>query len=128
MTHHLKTKPEYFQAVINGKKPFEIRNNDRNFQTGDKVILEEYLGKEIIPQCTDIWKVDIINEFGERFCRDKCTRGGKCGEYIQHNYTGQRCLIRIKDIFNLDSVITDTDFGYVAFTFDILAINGKKPQ
>ena len=128
MTHHLKIKPEYFQAVIDGKKPFEIRNNDRNFQTGDKVILEEYLGEEIIPQCTDIWKVDIIDEFGERICRDECTRDGKCGEYIQHNYTGQRCLIRIKDIFNLDSVITDTDFGYVAFTFDILAINGKKPQ
>lgn len=127
MTHHLKIKPEYFQAVIDGKKPFEIRYNDRNFQTGDKVILEEYLGKEIIPQCADIWKVDIIDEFGERFCRDGCTRGGKCSEYIEHKYTGQHCLIRIKDIFNLDNPGKDL-IGYVAFTFDILAINGRKPQ
>ena len=127
MTHHLKIKPEYFQAVINGKKPFEIRLNDRDFKQGDRVILEEYLGKEIIPQCKDIWKVDIIDEFGERICRDECTRNGKCGEYIQHNYTGKRCLIRIKDIFNLDNAGKDL-IGYVAFTFDILAINGKKPQ
>lgn len=127
MTHHLKIKPEYFQAVIDGKKPFEIRYNDRNFQTGDRVILEEYTGEELIPQCKDIWKVDIIDEFGEIFCRDGCTRDGKCAEYIQHNYTGQRCLIRIKDIFNLDNAGKDL-IGYVAFTFDILAINGKKPQ
>lgn len=105
MIHHLKTKPEYFQAVIDGRKPFEIRNNDRNFKQGDKVILEEYLGKELIPQCENIHKVEV-NEFGDTICRCECTRNGKCGEYIQHNYTGQRCLIRIKDIFNLDSVIT----------------------
>ena len=127
MIHHLKIKPEHFQAVINGKKPFEIRYNDHNFQTGDRVILEEYLGKEIISQCNDIWKVDTIDEFGERTCREECTRSDKCGEYIQHNYTGQRCLIRIKDIFNLDNAGKDL-IGYVAFTFDILTINGKKPQ
>ena len=123
MTHHLKTKPEYFQAVIDGKKPFEIQYNDRNFQTGDRVILNEYLGEEIIPQCNDIRKVDNIDEFGERFCRDGCTRSGKCSEYIKHNYTGRRCLIRIKDIFNFDNAGKDL-IGYVGFTFDILAING----
>ena len=126
MIHHLKTKPEYFQVVINGKKPFEIRFNDRNFQVGDKVILEEYTGKEIIPQCENFYKQEI-DQFGDTWCHCQCTRNGKCGEYIQHNYTGQRCLIRIKDIFNLDNASKDL-IGYVAFTFNILAINGKKPQ
>lgn len=126
MTHHLKTKPEYFQAVINGKKPFEIRYNDRNFQVGDRVILEEYTGKELIPKCENFYKRKT-DEFGDTWCFCECTRFGKCGEYIKHNYTGQRCLIRIKDIFILDNTGKDL-IGYVAFTFDILAINGKKPQ
>lgn len=126
MTHHLKTKPEYFQAVIDGKKPFEIRYNDRNFQTGDRVILEEYTGKELIPPCENRDKIQI-DQFGDTWCLCECTRNGKCGEYIEHNYTGQRCLIRIKDIFNLDNAGKDL-IGYVAFTFDILAISGRKAQ
>ena len=132
MTHHLKTKPEYFQAVIDGKKPFEIRYNDRNFQIDDKVILEEYKGKELIPPCEnrDKRELDPIDNFTyycEIFEIGFCQRNGKCGEHIQHNYTGRRCLIRIKDIFNFDNAEKDL-IGYVAFTFDILAINGKKPQ
>ena len=51
MTHHLKTLPEYFQAAIVGKKPFEIRNNDRGFKPGEIVILEEFEGIEEVPQC-----------------------------------------------------------------------------
>ncbi len=123
MTHHLKILPEYFQAVINGEKPFEIRYNDRNFQENDRVILEEYLGKEIIPQCENFYK-QKIDEFGDTWCFFDCKRNGKCGEYIKHNYTGQRCLIKIKKIFKLDTASKDL-IGYVAFTFNIIAINGK---
>ena len=35
--------------------------------------------------------------------------------------------MRIKEIFNLDNASKDL-IGYVAFTFDILAINGEKPS
>ena len=59
------------------------------------------------------------------FNESECFRNGNCGEYIQHHYTGQRCLIRINDIFNLDNAGKDL-IGYVAFTFDIIAINGGK--
>lgn len=40
--HHLKTFPEYFNAVENGTKPFEVRKNDRNYQVGDTLHLQEY--------------------------------------------------------------------------------------
>ncbi len=37
MLHKLKIKKEYYELVRNGMKPFEIRKNDRNYQTGDFV-------------------------------------------------------------------------------------------
>ena len=41
MIHTLKIKQPYFQAVIGGDKTFEIRFNDRGYQKGDQIILEE---------------------------------------------------------------------------------------
>lgn len=42
MTEHvLKTDRAYFQAVFDGRKPFDVRANDRGFQAGDTVVLVE---------------------------------------------------------------------------------------
>ena len=42
VTHMLKILPRYFEAVLSGDKTFEIRDNsDREFQTGDLVVLRE---------------------------------------------------------------------------------------
>lgn len=42
VTHELKTKPEYFERTIRGDKDFEVRYNDRDFQSGDMIVLREY--------------------------------------------------------------------------------------
>lgn len=41
-SHKLKCEIEYFQKVLSGDKNFELRFNDRNFQEGDQLILEEW--------------------------------------------------------------------------------------
>ncbi len=42
MTHELKIQPQYFKDVMLGLKRFEIRFNDRNYQVGDTLILNEF--------------------------------------------------------------------------------------
>ena len=40
--HYVKCLPEFFKLIVNGKKRFEIRYDDRKYQIGDLVILREY--------------------------------------------------------------------------------------
>ena len=59
--HELKTRPDYFSAVFEGRKKFELRRNDRGFRIGDQIVLREwtesgYTGRNI--RC----KVDYILE------------------------------------------------------------------
>jgi ASC-1-like (ASCH) protein len=42
--HELKVLPEYFVAVSEGKKTFELRKDDRGFKVGDILRLREWNG------------------------------------------------------------------------------------
>lgn len=41
-THELKCWPTYFQEVYQGRKTFEVRLNDRNYQMLDRLRLREF--------------------------------------------------------------------------------------
>jgi len=42
MKHELKAWPIYFKPVLDRKKLFEVRRDDRGFMVGDELILREY--------------------------------------------------------------------------------------
>ncbi len=128
-THHKKIYPEYFQPLIEGRKPFGIRKNDESYQPGEKVLLKEYTGSVDYPECPDTYLCmhnkanwDVDGEGNDYFTPPKKCYRQMCGSYTEELYTGRDCLIRIKDVFKLDNAgLPD----YVAFTFDILNIRDK---
>lgn len=61
MTHKLKIDTVFFYAVTSGRKTFEIRQNDRGYAVGDRLLLQEYatnlgvyIGGEILVEVTYI--------------------------------------------------------------------------
>jgi hypothetical protein len=40
--HELRSWPEFFRAVVEGRKRFEIRKDDRGFRVGDCLVLCEW--------------------------------------------------------------------------------------
>lgn len=41
-THYKKLTQPFFDDVWGGKKKFELRKNDCDYQVGDKIVLKEY--------------------------------------------------------------------------------------
>ena len=71
-THKLKCWPEYFSALLDGTKTFEVRKHDRGFEVGDVLWLCEwetgdpgqgfgYTGREVRRRVTFIL---VGEEFG----------------------------------------------------------------
>lgn len=60
MVHSLKIREEYFCAVNNGNKTFEVRKYDRDFRVGDCLALNEidnngeYTGRHLVVRITYI--------------------------------------------------------------------------
>lgn len=85
MLHELKILPEYYDAVANDIKTFEIRENDRNYSVGDTLWLREFD------------KDDIYQS-----------------EWATHTrYTGKECFAVITYILNLKDFL-NIDEDYVA--------------
>ena len=65
-----KIQPQYFDAILSGKKNFELRLNDFDVKEGDVLILEEwdsnaknYTGRKIEKEVTWVGKFKIDELF-----------------------------------------------------------------
>ena len=64
-THHVKLDTTYYDYVEKRIKNAEVRFNDRDYQTGDWLVLEEWTGTEytghaIVRQITCVFPLDGI--------------------------------------------------------------------
>lgn len=69
MEHDLKTWPQFFAAVLEGRKTFELRQDDRGFKVGDTLNLQEwdpetgaFTGRSVIRRVTYLAR--DVPEFG----------------------------------------------------------------
>lgn len=65
-----KTWPEYFEAILSGKKKYDLRLNDFDVSVGDVLVLEEwdpkikeYTGRRIEKKITYVGKFKIDDYF-----------------------------------------------------------------
>jgi hypothetical protein len=63
--HKHKSWPAFFEPVLSGEKTLEVRRDDRDFQVGDHVVLQEwdplsqdYTGRELHVDITYVWGCD----------------------------------------------------------------------
>lgn len=68
MIHALKTLPEFFKASAAGVKSFEIRKNDRPYQIGDYVALNEWNGEQHTGKCVLHRIVYILSD--PEYCKE----------------------------------------------------------
>lgn len=94
MIHELKIDKQYFDAVIENKKTFEVRKNDRDFHVGDFLALNEmfegaYTGRSVLTLVRY-----ILDE--PEYCKDGfITMGIKlCGVTHSANYGPRIVLTR----------------------------------
>lgn len=58
--HELKVHPQYFKEIKAGRKNWELRLNDRDFQIGDFLYLREYNPEEKIYTGNEIDNLEIL--------------------------------------------------------------------
>lgn len=58
--HVLKIKDEYYKEVRSGRKTFELREDDRNYQVGDLIHFVEVNGLEIDSESDNLYEITYV--------------------------------------------------------------------
>ena len=63
MIHSLKISPKFFEEIIEKKKTFEMRFNDRGFEIGDLLALNEWDGEKYTHRSCLVGVASILTDF-----------------------------------------------------------------
>jgi ASC-1-like (ASCH) protein len=63
--HALKTEQEYFRSVLDGRKKFELRKNDRDFKVFDTIQLKECINGTETGLASDEMQIKYILHGGK---------------------------------------------------------------
>lgn len=73
--HDLKIDPDHFERIFKRQKRFEIRKDDRKFEDGDILILNEYdrtqktfSGRKILVLTGKIYREEVKFALKEKYC------------------------------------------------------------
>lgn len=79
--HDLKTWPVFFTAITSGFKTFEIRKNDRDYNVGDFLLLQEwgpaqeaYTGRDILMEVTYVLHGGQFPGLEKGYCAISCVK------------------------------------------------------
>ena len=68
MIHELKIVPEYFDAIVEGRKTFEVRRRDRTYQVGDMLALNEWTGEAYTGSSCLVHVTYVLDN--ENYCKE----------------------------------------------------------
>ena len=66
--HYIIILPEYYNAIEQGKKSFEVRFNDRNYQVNDILHLQEWTGGEYTGREMEVEVTYLLDD--PNYCKD----------------------------------------------------------
>ena len=119
MLHEVKLLSMFYQDVIEGKKPFEIRFNDRNYKKDDEIVFNEwrdhdYTGRKCSAIIKDVFDISILMSGYVAFTFELLDKNKICKKddirikkVIQDNFTFEYGIVVFKHRFSINRSLDD---------------------
>lgn len=112
MRHELKTWPNQFQEVYQGRKNFDIRLNDRKFQPMDILVHKEWSPKIHAAELDLLLSQGYMNEEAGRLAEEKGFTGRYCERLVGYIIYGGDVAI----VSDLEAAHAGINTGYVVMS------------
>lgn len=121
MDHELKIWPMYYEAVIDGRKKFELRKDDRGgYKVGDTLKLREWSPDKADAQFKEFIQASQYDDhLSESLCWVEARKRAYTGRFVSAKVT--YCLPAVASMNALQA-------GYVCLGIEVLVTFFPKPE